>query len=365
MNRRDFICAASAGTASATIPAATVAQGNRESRNDAPRAGAKLRTITLEEHFVSPGFVTGPGRAFTEALQKRGAGGVRILEQLHDVGDGRLAEMNAAGIDMQVLSLNAPGVEQADVADQIAHARESNDFLADIVKKNPKRFAGFAALPVAAPDQAADELDRRVRQQGFKGTMINGHSRGRYLDNKLFSPILERAEALNVPIYLHPTVPPKPVADVLYGGFSPAVSGVFAASGWGWHIETAVHLIRMILGGVFDRHPKLQVVVGHLGEGIPFMLPRLNRNMPTQLTKLARPLGAYLRENVHYTFAGFNFPATFLDLLLEVGVERIMFSVDHPYGSMAEARAFLDHIPVSASDRERIAHGNAERLFNL
>ena len=216
--------------------------------------------------------------------------------------------MDAAGIDMQVLSLNSPGVEQADVAEQVAIARELNDFLADVVKKNPKRFAGFAALPVAAPEQAADELDRRVRQQGFKGTLINGHSRGRYLDDKFFWPILERAEALNVPIYLHPTVPAKPVADVLYGGFSPAVSGMFAAAGWGWHIETGVHLIRMILGGVFDRYPKLQVVVGHLGEGVPFMLPRLNRNLPTRMTKLARPLAAYLRENVHYTFAGFNFP---------------------------------------------------------
>jgi predicted TIM-barrel fold metal-dependent hydrolase len=290
---------------------------------------------------------------------------MKVLEQLHDVGDGRITAMDAAGIDVQVLSLNAPGVEQADVADQIAHARESNDFVADIVKKTPKRFAAFAALPIAAPDQAAEELDRRVRQQGFKGAMINGHTRGRYLDDKFFSPILERAEALNVPIYLHPTVPPKAVADVLYGGFSPEVSGVFAASGWGWHIETAVHLIRMILGGVFDRHPKLQVVIGHLGEGLPFMLPRLDRNMPTQLTKLQRPLGAYLRQNVHYTFAGFNFPATFLDLLLEVGVDRIMFSVDHPYGSMTEARAFLDQIPVSASDRERIAHSNAEKLFSL
>ena len=224
MNCRDFIYAASAGTASAAMPAATVAQGNRESRSDGPRTAAKLRTITLEEHFVSPGFVAGPGKDFTEALQKRGAGGVRILKQLQDVGDGRIAEMDAAGIDMQVLSLNAPGVEQADVAEQVAIARESNDFLADIVKKNPKRFAGFAALPVAAPEQAADELDRRVRQQGFKGTLINGHTRGRYLDDKFFSPILERAEALNVPIYLHPTVPPKAVADVLYGGFSPAVS---------------------------------------------------------------------------------------------------------------------------------------------
>ena len=365
MNRRDFIYAASAGTASAAMPGTTVAQGNRESRGEGTHGRAKLRTITLEEHFVSPGFVTGPGRGFTEALKKRGPRGMKVLEQLHDVGDGRITAMDAAGIDVLVLSLNAPGVEQADVADQIAHARESNDFVADIVKKTPKRFAAFAALPIAAPDQAAEALDRRVRQQGFKGAMINGHTRGRYLDDKFFSPILERAEALNVPIYLHPTVPPKAVADVLYGGFSPEVSGVFAASGWGWHIETAVHLIRMILGGVFDRHPKLQVVIGHLGEGLPFMLPRLDRNMPTQLTKLQRPLGAYLRQNVHYTFAGFNFPATFLDLLLEVGVDRIMFSVDHPYGSMTEARAFLDQIPVSASDRERIAHSNAEKLFSL
>jgi predicted TIM-barrel fold metal-dependent hydrolase len=329
------------------------------------RKGTNLRTITLEEHFTSPGFLTGPGREFMERIRNAGPRGATIMQQLADVGDGRIAEMDAAGIDMQVLSLNAPGVEQADVEEQVAIARESNDFLADAVKKNPKRFAAFASLPVAAPEQAAEELDRRVKQQGFKGTLINGHSRGRYLDDKFFSPILERAEALNVPIYLHPTIPPKPVVDALYGGFSPTVSAVFAAAGWGWHIETGVHLIRMILGGVFDRHPKLQVVVGHLGEAVPFMLPRMNRNFPPEMTKLARPFAAYVRENVHYTFGGFNFPTTFLDLFLEVGVDRIMFSVDHPYGSMVEAHAFLDHLPVSPADRERIAHGNAERLFNL
>jgi uncharacterized protein len=364
MNRRDFIYAASAGAASTTIPAQTFAQANRDTASEAPKAGTKLRTITLEEHFVTPGFISGPGKGFIEGLHRRGPPGVKIFQQLQDVGDGRLAEMDAAGIDMQVLSLNSPGVEQAEVSEQVAIARESNDFLADVMKKNPKRFAGFACLPVAAPDQAAEELDRRIRQ-GFKGTLINCHSRGRYLDDKFFSPILERAEALNIPIYLHPTVPPKPVVDALYGGFSPPVSATFSAAGWGWHIETSVHLIRMILGGVFDRYPKLQVVIGHLGEGVPFMLPRLNRNLPPEMTKLQRPLGAYLRENVHYTFAGFNFPATFLDLLLEVGTERIMFSADHPFGSMAEARAFLDHIPVSPADREMIAHGNAERLFKI
>ncbi len=324
-----------------------------------------MRTITLEEHFVSPGFVAGPGREFIERLRNSGPRGAKICEQLQDIGAKRIADMDAAGIDMQVLSLNSPGVEQAEAAVQISIARESNDFLAEAVKNNPKRFAALAALPIAAPDQAAEELERRVRQQGFKGTLINGHTRGRYLDDKFFWPILERAEALNVPIYLHPTVPPKAVVEAQFGGFSPPVSAMFAAAGWGWHIETSVHLIRMILGGVFDRYPKLQVAIGHLGEGIPFMLPRLQKNFPMELTKLARPFAAYLRENVYYTFGGFNFPATFLDLLLEVGVGRIMFSVDYPYGSMTEARAFLEHLPVSAADRERIAHGNAEQVLGL
>jgi predicted TIM-barrel fold metal-dependent hydrolase len=324
-----------------------------------------MRTITLEEHFVSPGFLAGPGKDFMEQIRNRGPRGVRICEQLQDVGDQRIAEMDAAGIDMQVLSLNSPGVEQAEAAQQLSIAAESNDFLAEAVKKNPRRFAAFAALATAAPDKAAEELDRRVRQQGFKGTLINGHTRGRYLDDKFFWPILECAEALNVPIYLHPTVPPKAVVEASFGGFSPSVTAMFASAGWGWHIETAIHLIRMILGGVFDRYPKLQVVIGHLGEGIPFMLPRLDKNLTKEATKLDRPLGAYLRENVHYTFGGFNFAATFLNLLLEVGVERIMFSVDHPYGSMAEARAFLQHLPVSEADRERIAHGNAEKLLGL
>jgi predicted TIM-barrel fold metal-dependent hydrolase len=324
-----------------------------------------MRTITLEEHFVSPGFLAGPGKDFIEQIRNRGPRGLRICEQLQDVGDQRIAEMDAAGIDMQVLSLNSPGIEQAEAADQLSIAVESNDFLAEAVKKNPRRFAAFAALATAVPDKAAEELDHRVRKQGFKGALINGHTRGRYLDDKFFSPILERAEALNVPIYLHPTVPPKAVVEASFGGFSPSVTAMFASAGWGWHIETAVHLIRMILGGVFDRYPKLQVVIGHLGESIPFMLPRLDKNLPKEVTKLDRPLGAYLRENVHYTFGGFNFAATFLNLLLEVGVERIMFSVDHPYGSMAEAHAFLQHLPVSEADRERIAYGNAEKLLGL
>ena len=324
-----------------------------------------MRTIALEEHFVSPNFASGPGRQFMERMRASGPRGPRICQQLEDLGNARIAEMDAAGLDVQVLSLNSPGVEQADAAEQIAIARDANDFLAEAIKKHPTRLAGFAVLPVASPEQAAEELERCVRQLGFKGTLINGHTRGRYLDDKFFWPIFERAVALNVPVYLHPTIAPKAVVEASYSGFSPQVTGVLSGGGWGWHIETAVHLIRMILGGVFDKFPTLQVVIGHLGEGIPFMLPRLNRNLPTEMTKLARPVGAYLRENVHYTFGGFNFPATFMDLLQEVGVDRIMFSVDYPYGSMQEALAFLKQLPVTDADRERIAHGNAERLYKL
>ena len=139
---------------------------------------------------------------------------------------------------------------------------------------------------------------------------------------------------------------------------------MFALAGWGWHIETAVHMVRIILGGVFDEFPKLQIVIGHLGETLPFMLRRLDV-MPPSMTGLKRPVSAYLRENVHYTISGFNFTAPFLALLLEVGIDRIMFSADYPYASMVEARAFLENLPLSPADREKIAHGNAERLFRL
>ena len=151
-------------------------------------------------------------------------------------------------------------------------------------------------------------------RQKFVGAVIHGHNRGRYLDNKFFWPILESAEKLNAPIYLHPTPPPQGVIDISYSGFAPAVTDMFAASGWGWHIETAVHIVRLVLGGVFDQFPKLQFVIGHLGEALPFMLPRLD-SMTTAVTKLKQPVSFYLRNNVHYTISGFNFPAGFLDLL--------------------------------------------------
>jgi predicted TIM-barrel fold metal-dependent hydrolase len=325
-----------------------------------------MRTIALEEHFATPTFLDGPGRELKDQAQKyNSARAIKLIEQLCDLGDKRIAEMDAAGIDMQIVSLTSPGTEQLEAAEAIALASDTNDYLAAAIRKNPSRIGGFAALPTAAPDKAAQELERRVRQQKFAGAVINGHHRGRYLDDKFFRPILECAEKLGAPIYLHPTPPPPPVIEASYGGFAPLVTQMLAGPGWGWHIETAVHVIRLALGGVFDRYPKLQIVIGHMGEGLPFMFQRLDV-MPQAVTKLERPVSAYLRDNVYYTFSGFNFPATFLDLFLELGgVERIMFSADHPYQSMAQARAFLEQLPVSAADKARIAHGNAERLFGL
>jgi uncharacterized protein len=324
-----------------------------------------MKTITLEEHFVSPSFLEGPGKGLKEQAKNPESYIGKIYEQLRDLGDKRISEMGVAGIDVQVLSLNSPGVEQLDPEEAKKIAKETNDFLASAVKSHPQHFAGFATLPTADPKAAAIELERTVRDYGFKGANINGHVKGRYLDNQFFWPILERAEALDVPIYLHPTQPPKTVIDASYSGFDPAVTSMLIGAGWGWHIETAVHVIRLMLGGVFDQYPKLQIIIGHMGETLPFMLQRMDRIMNTEMTKLKRPISAYLRENVHYTFSGLNYTSTFLDLLLEVGVDRIMFSVDYPYASMAQGRDFLNKLPVSTADKERIAHVNAENLLRI
>ena len=324
-----------------------------------------MKTITLEEHFVSPSFLEGPGKGLKEEAKNPESYIGKLYEQLCDLGDKRIAGMDAAGIDVQVLSLNSPGVEQLEAKEARKIAIATNDFLASAVKSHPKRFAGFATLPTADPKAAASELERTVGDYDFKGAIINGHVRGRYLDDKFFWPILERAEALHVPIYLHPTQPPQAVIDASYSGFDPMVTNMLIGAGWGWHIETAVHVIRLILGGVFDQYPELQFIIGHMGETLPFMLQRMDRIMNPETTKLQHPMSVYLQENIHYTFSGLNYTSTFLNLLLEVGVDRIMFSVDHPYASMAQGRDFLNKLPVSAADKARIAHGNAERLLKM
>jgi predicted TIM-barrel fold metal-dependent hydrolase len=314
-----------------------------------------MRVIALEEHFATPGLMEGPGAWLASYPQ--------WVDPLLDIGDGRVAAMDAAGIDTAVLSLTAPGVEQLEGPEAVKLARESNNILGRAVREHSGRLAGFAAVPISVPDAAADELERAVREHGFLGAVINGHSSGRYLDDPFFRPVLDRVTALGIPVYLHPTLPPPAVVEACYAGVPDHVSFALSTVGWGWHANTATHVLRLILGGVFDRYPGLQIIIGHMGETLPFMLPRFDTVLPPQLTHLRRPVSAYLRENVSYTFANFNDQATFANLLAQVGIDRIMFSADYPFGSMAEGREFLDALPISAREREQIAYQNAEKLL--
>jgi predicted TIM-barrel fold metal-dependent hydrolase len=318
-----------------------------------------MRVIAIEEHYSSGRFADAVGTVGGRPQPPE------LAARLNDLGEARVADMDAAGIDLQVVSLTAPGLQQLDPGAAVPLAREENDRLAEAAARFPDRLAAFAALPTADPSAAVGELERTVGGLGFKGGVVNGHTRGRFLDDRSFWPILECAEALGTPIYLHPTPPPQPVLDAYYTGFSPAVSSILATSAWGWHVETGLHLLRLVLAGVFDRYPGLQLIVGHMGEALPFMLARASRQLAPAVTGLRRSVSDYVRDNVSITTSGFFATPPFLTALLELGADRILFSVDYPYSSNREGRAFLDRMPVSPADREKIAHGNAERLLRV
>jgi uncharacterized protein len=319
-----------------------------------------MRMITLEEHYRAPMLKSVGGLPEPPPGSPMAA----IQAKLDDVGDQRLADMDAGGIDVQVLSHGAPGTEQLDPADAVRLSREANDYIADSIAAHPERFAAFATLPTAAPAEAADELERTVSELGFKGALINGHVQGEFLDDRRFWPIFERAERLGVPIYLHPTVPPAAVREAYYGGLPPHVGQALSMAGWGWHVDTGLHGLRLIAGGVLDEYPTLQIVIGHMGEALPFFLARSSRVLQQQ-AGLSRPLEEYMAANFHFTTSGmFSYPP--LICLLEViGADRVMFSVDYPYSSNSEGRDFILDAPISEPDLEKVAHGNAERLLGL
>ena len=319
----------------------------------------RVRTIALEEHFLTPELAGPPGTGPVAMW------GPQVGDQLRDLGQARLADMDAAGIDLQVISHVAPAAQGLGGAEGVTRAREANDRLAGAVRAHPERFAGFATLPTADPPAAADELDRAAGELGLIGALVHSTlgSNGAFLDDARFAPLLERFERLDVPLYLHPAPPPAALRDTLYHGLPPAVAGRLATGAWGWHAEAGLHVLRMIATGVFDRHPGLRLIVGHCGEMVPFMLDRIDAML--RPPGLALKPSEYFLRNIWVTTSGlFSLPPVLCTVQV-LGVDRVLFSVDYPFGDNAAGRALLDTLPLAPADVARIAGGNAERLLRL
>jgi predicted TIM-barrel fold metal-dependent hydrolase len=257
------------------------------------------------------------------------------------------------------------GSDKSDSATSRERARSSNDKLADAVHRHPRRYAGFAALALEDPEGAAGELERCVTKLGLVGAMIDGTIDGQFLDNERFEPLLAAAEGLDVPLYLHPAPPPRPVYEAYYSGLPEAVAHSLSISGWGWHAESGLHSLRLVVAGVFDRFPKLQIIIGHMGEFIPYCLARSDLILSRAATHLQRRVSDYFRANFHITTSGYFTVPPLLCALMVFGVESILFAVDYPYSPNASGRTLLNSAPVSPGDLEKIAHGNAERLLKL
>ncbi|GBE64857.1 amidohydrolase [Mycobacterium sp. MFM001] len=318
------------------------------------------RVVALEEAFVHPRV----WELYPESLQQQYE---PVRARLTDVGAERVRLMDAAGIDLQVLSHVQPGIQilpdgEAELA--VAVSREVNDWLAEAIAAHPTRFAGFAMLPTQAPADAADELERTVRELGFKGALINGHTNGRYLDDPSYEVLLARAESLGAPIYIHPTDPPQTVTDTYFAPFDAALVPT-----WGWPVETGTHLLRLICAGVFDRHPNLRIIVGHMGELLPYCFTRLNVGLTMagwlRGAESTNHLGYYLRNNVFITSSGVFDVPVFDCARAMLGLDNLMFSVDYPFQDNFAAMEFLARCNLPREDKERFAHGTAERLLRL
>ena len=326
-----------------------------------------MRVVALEEHFIVPALVD---RISPELLARRGipARGqvwspLNQTDEMAEAGPRRLAAMDEAGVTVQVMSVVGPGADLLPPDEGPGWAREVNDALAAAVAAHPGRFAGFAHLPLTAPEAAADELERTVRQLGFCGALVSGSTGGRFLDHPDFEPVLARAEALEVPIYLHPWIPEAPVRAAYYDGLPDGLSFPFAIAGWGWHADTAVHVLRLVLSGALDRHPRLQLVIGHMGEGLATMLDRSDQVFGT-VRHAPRSVSRTILDQVHVTTSGFRSLPLFLALLQAFGADRIMYSADYPF-IPSDHGSFLKTLPVSPADLAKIAHGNADRLLRL
>jgi predicted TIM-barrel fold metal-dependent hydrolase len=311
--------------------------------------------IAIEEHY------------WDEELEKTFVGGEAgrpgdQMNRLHDFGPLRIKEMDEAGIDTQVLSHGAPSAQKLPAETAVAIATRVNDRLHAVVAKNPTRFAAFAALPTAVPDAAADELERTA-SLGFKGAMLHGLSNGEFLDNKKFWPIFARAEKLGLPIYLHPGLPHADVIKTYYADYVKDFPMLTRAT-WGYTVETATLAIRLVLSGVFEKHPKLKIILRHLGETLPFLVWRIDHTLarPGQKAMSFRDIFC---NNFYVTTSGnFSNPAL-LCCVMEMGIDRILFAVDWPFVMNPPATKWMESVPLCDEDKVKILSGNARRLLKM
>ena len=287
------------------------------------------------------------------------------MERITDLGARRLADMDASGIAQQIVLLTAPGVQVFDAATGTSLARDANDELSEKTKRHPARYAALAAIAPQDPRGAVQELQRAIGL-GFKGVVVNSHTQGSYLDEPKYWEIFEAAAALDVPLYIHPNTPP------------PAMIGPFLPRGldgaiYGFAVETGLHLMRIILAGVFDRFPKLRIVVGHLGEGLPFWLFRLDfmhasmvrANRYEGVKPLKKKPSEYLKENVWVTTSGMQWAPAIQFCQQVLGMDRVLYAMDYPYQFVPEEVKVTDELPISEADRKKLYQTNAEKVFRL
>lgn len=313
-----------------------------------------MRTIGLEEHFATSDVM--------KYWAQHAPPDPDLQRRLTELGGDRLAAMDATGLDVQVLSLSTPGVQDLPPAAGALLQGITNDRVADLVRERPDRFQGFAALATSAPTRAVRELERAVTELGLNGAMVFPRSGDHRLDDVQFWPIFEAAAALKAPLYLHPQEPVPGVRSAYYSGFADGVDSAFATFGVGWHYDAGVQLLRLILAGVFDHFPDLQVILGHWGEMLLFYLDRID-NL-SAAAQLSRPISDYFRTNVFVTPGGV-FSQRYLRWAVEViGVERILFATDYPYRFVDDfgARRYLEQADLADDERSGIASGNWDRL---
>jgi 2,3-dihydroxybenzoate decarboxylase len=327
-----------------------------------PELFERYRAILSDGSVNDPGFTSLMGFY----LGSSAPGIVAVRERMLDLGERRLGDMDATGIAKQILSVTSPGVQIFDADTAMALARSTNDQLSEAVKKHPSRFAGLAAIAPQNPAEAAKELERGVKTLGLKGAIVNSHTRGEYLDDPKYWAIFEAAESLNVPIYIHPgTPPPAMIGPFLERGLDGAI--------YGFAVETGLHLLRIIVSGALDRFPRLRLVAGHLGEGLPYWLFRIDfmhRRMVAAgrypgVTKLNRQPSDYLKENFYVTTSGMAWAPPILYAQSVLGVDRVLYAMDYPYQFVPEEVRVTDDLPISDADKKMLYQSNAERVFAL